>query len=170
MTLRLVPFVFLLLTACSSSTSKPRDAVLTGTINIADSKGHDILASTDPCSGSDKSGFNAFTNSATPVQLVPPTTGQNVYVCSIHVHGNFPVNMTELVSILDGGGLNCATNPKPLDGDLMPSIQIAGGGNGGFIQGGAGSTVYKTTGPGRGICAKAAGSNKVNFSGTFIQQ
>jgi len=184
--------IVVLMSACGK-TANPRDAVLTGTIdqNLTGIAGKpvavaadgvqkvailDTQVSKDPCDGNDLKNFAVSTSSTTAVALVPASANQNAYMCSIHVHLNtvYKADGTndELISIIEGAGTNCGTSPTLLDGDLDPAkgIRITSGGNGGFIQGGAGQTIYRTTAVNRGICARAAGSKPVGFSGTFIKQ
>src|SRR5262245_58639780 len=168
----------LCLAACSSpqkASINPQSGVITGTLdqNLLQIAGKAIAVSADgvqkvaiadaqisqdPCDGNDLLNFNQATNSTNAVALVPPMNNQNAYLCSIHAHGNFDDKVKEIVTLFEGGGNGCNSSPTYLIGDGTPSngVWIAGGGNGGFIEGGAGATIYKTTGPNRGICVKAA--------------
>jgi len=185
------------LSACGR-TASPRDAVLTGTIDqnlvgvagkptavaadglqkvaIVDTLGNPIGSSKDPCDGSDLKNFAVVTAGGTAVALIPAIANQNAFICSIHVHLNTLFKSDgsndELISITEGGGTGCATSPTLLDGDMDPAkgLRLASGGNGGFIQGGAGQTIYRTTAPNRAICTRTAGSKPVLVSGTFIRQ
>src|SRR5262252_8968822 len=189
--IRLALLLLLILSGCAK-TATPRDAVLTGTVDqnlvgIAgkpvatvadgvqkvawvDQNGNTIQSSKDPCDGNTLLNFNQATDSTNVVTLVPPVSGQNAYLCSIHAHGNFDAKVVERIAVFEGGGSNCGTSPTYLIGAATPDVWISGGGNGGFIEGGAGATIYKTTAANRGICVKAAGSNPVRFSGTYIRQ
>ncbi|PWT70569.1 MAG: hypothetical protein C5B60_11880 [Chloroflexi bacterium] len=181
-----------LLVSCTAPRS-PRDAVLTGTLdsNLTGIAGKpvavaadgvqkvaivDTQVSRDPCDGNAGLNFNVMTNSTTPVVLVPATANQNVFICSIFVSTNTVYKSDgsndELINITEGGGTNCANSPTVLEGDANPANgrRISSGGNGGFIQGGAGATIYRTTAVNRGICAKAAGSHPVGLSGSYIKQ
>jgi len=179
----------IMLAGCTRS--NPRDAVLSGTLdqNLVGIAGKPVATSADgvqkvaivdtqiskdPCDGNAGQNFNVETNGTTPITLVPPSSNQNAFICSIHVSLNTVWKSDgsgdELISITEGGGSGCATSPTALIGNLTPSLRIAGGGNGGFIEGGAGQTIYRTTAVNRGICAKAAGSKPVGFSGTYIRQ
>jgi len=189
--MKILPFVVVsLLAACSSpqkASINPQSGVITGTLdqNLLQIAGKPVATtadgvqsislvpnqlSQDPCDGNAGLNFNKATTSTTTVQLIPPMAGQSAFICSIHVHGNFDAKTNEVISLIEGGGTLCAASPTYLEGDAQPAdgVLIAGGGNGGFIQGGAGATIYKTTGPNRGICVKAGGNNRVSFSGTYI--
>jgi len=189
--IRLALLLLLILSGCAK-TATPRDAVLTGTVDqnlvgIAgkpvatvadgvqkvawvDQNGNTIQSSKDPCDGNTLLNYNVVTDSTNAVPLVPPLANQNAFLCSIHAHGNFDAKVVERISVFEGGGAGCGTSPTYLIGGSTPDVWISGGGNGGFIEGGAGATIYKTTAPNRGICVKAAGSNPVRFSGTYIRQ
>jgi len=177
--------IFAFLMACTKAA--PRDAVLTGTIdqNLVGIAGKpiavaadgiqkvailDTQVSKDPCDGNTLLNFNIVTDSTNVVVMVSSASGQNAFLCSIHAHGNFDAKVVERIAVFEGGGSNCATSPTYLIGAATPDVWISGGGNGGFFEGGAGATIYKTTAVNRGICVKAAGSNPVRFSGTYIRQ
>src|SRR5262245_29879224 len=129
-----------LLVSCTSARS-PRDAVLTGTIDqnlvgvagkptavaadglqkvaIVDTMGNPIGSSKDPCNANDLKPFNTFTDSTAVKVLVPPASGQQAFVCSIHVHNLS--SYEERITVFEGGGANCVTSPNALDGDLNPA-------------------------------------------------
>jgi len=184
--------LLILLASCTSRRS-PRDAILTGTLdqNLVGISGKavataadgvqkvaivDTQLSKDLCDGNTVLNFAVSSMSTAAVTLVPPAANQNAYVCLIHVHLNTVYKSDgsndELINITEGGGSGCATSPTLLEGDLNPAqgYRVTSGGNGGFIKGGALQTVYRTTGVNRGICAHAAGSHHVIFTGTYIRQ
>src|SRR5262245_35597733 len=130
---------------------KPTAVLADGLQKVAmvDAAGNGIQAALDPCHANKLENFNTFTNSTMVVNLIPPAT--QVSVCSIHVHAN--TGNPEVVNILEGGGMDCSGSPKALDGSLTPAQGLRIPGNGYFVQGGGGATIYKTSGPMRGVCA-----------------
>src|SRR5262245_56799014 len=162
---RALLFGLFIANACGSR-SGSRDAVLSGTIdqNLVGIAGKPVALaadgvqkvaivesqlSKDPCDGNAGSNFAvSSTSSTTPATLVPPSANQNVFVCSIHVHLNTVYKSDgsndELINITEGGGTDCATSPTLLEGNLDPAqgFRVSSGGNGGFIKGGAGQSVY----------------------------
>jgi len=140
-------------------------------VAIVDSTGVNILATADPCSGSNVATFTTATTAAnTPVALVTATAGQVGYICGIHIQGNTANDV--VVSIVEGTGGTCGGGtPTALDGNTTASngFRVAGGG-GGFTTGFGGATVYKTPSANREICGTASTTDRVIFSGTFIKQ
>jgi len=137
-------------------------------VAMVDDKGAVIQSSRDLCDGNDLKTFNTSSNSTAIIPLIPPTNGQTISVCSIHVHSN--TANPEVYNILEGGGANCATMPMALDGDLTPAKGLRLPGMGHDYLGGAGATIYKNSAPNLGICAQTAGANMVRFSGTYFKQ
>jgi len=178
-----------ILASCSSpqkASINPQSGVITGTLdqNLLQVAGKPVATSADgvqtvalanqqvsqdPCDGNPGQPLNKALTSTGVVQLVPPMANLTPSLCSIHVNGIYKVELQNNFTLFEGGGANCATSPTYLIGDADPAngAWIAGGGNGGFIEGGAGATIYKATGPNRGICGKAANGNRINVSGTY---
>ena len=142
-------------------------------VAIVDSMGGNILATTDPCSGSNVANFTVATTAAnTPVLLVSATAGQTGYICGIHIHGNTANDV--VVSVVEGTQTTnpCDSGtPTAIDGNTTASngFRIAGGG-GGFTTGFGGATVYKTPSANRQLCGTASTTDRVVWSGTFIKQ
>jgi len=191
--MRVVILCLLLFLAACGGRAGSRDAVLSGTLdqNLVGIAGKpvaiaadgvqkvaivDTQVSKDPCDGNVVLNFAVASTSTMPVTIVAPMPNQNAFVCQIHVHLNTTYKSDgsndELINITEGGGVGCATSPTLLEGDLNPAqgFRVTSGGNGGFIKGGAGQTIYHTTAVNRGICAHAAGSHHVIFTGTYIRQ
>jgi len=129
--------------------------------------GSPILAATEPCFGNKLETFNAAVGSTVTTLLMPSPQIQTI--CGIHVQRNTSNDIT--ITILEGGGSNCSTTPTILAGD--PSNPQTGGIRiqTGFVRGDAGATVYRTTGPNRGICAQTGSApGTAIVSGTFIRQ
>src|SRR5262245_12472504 len=141
-------------------------------VGIVDSMGNNILATADPCSGSNVANFSVATTSTTGVTLVAGTASTATYICGIHIHGN-TANDTVAV-IIEGTGADCTGGtPTVLDGSSTTAsngFRVAGGG-GGFTAGYGGAMVYKTpTATGRNVCGAASTADRLIWSGTYIKQ
>ena len=140
-------------------------------VAIVDSSGANILATADPCSGSNVANFTVATTTAnTPVALVTGTAGVVTYICGVHIQGN---TANDTVAVIVEGTTTCsAGTPTALDGSSTTAsngFRIAGGG-GGFTTGFGGATVYKTPSANRDICGSTSTSDRVIWSGTYIKQ
>jgi len=141
-------------------------------VAIADTNNTAILATADPCAGSATTNFNVSFASATAQVLVTATAAQNVYICSIHVHGNTTTD--EIVSILEGIQTTnpCDTTNTVLDGTNAIGTPANGlripAGGGGYTLARYG-TIYKTAAVNHQVCALAAGTNRLSVSGTYVK-
>jgi len=160
----------------------PFDAVITGVNdqNLLEIAGKPVKAAADgiqqvaisdtakdPCFANDLQTFSITMSTSMMTALIPPTS-QVLMVCGIHVHAN--TGNPEVINIIEGGGSSCATSPLAVDGSLTSSKGIRIPGNGYFVMGYGGTTIYKTSGPNRGFCVQTAGMNGMVVSGIYHTQ
>jgi len=124
----------------------------------------ELQAAQDPCFANKLENFNKVVSS-TMTALLSPTT-EILHICGIHVARNTTNDVT--ITIIEGGGVNCAADPTVLAGDPEPSRGIRIGP--GFSRGDAGATVFKTTKQDHTVCAViGSGAGNVIVSGTYIK-
>jgi hypothetical protein len=120
----------------------------------------------DPCMFQAKTNV-AIATSAGNLQLVAPSSGKKVYICSAHV----VAAAAAVLNIIEGTGAACVTaNEAAIWGSTTAASGESYAANGGMTYGNGGGTVGHTATASNGICLLQSGTVALAGNIEFVQQ